>query len=390
MAVINPHRRDCHSKLTHLAGVGVAFYFLIQLRKTLRENNFFINKKEPNLAAFLDLVAIGTIADIVPLVKENRIFTKKGLDLLRKNSRLSLKELSKSSGLDSRKIGSQDIAFNIAPRINSAGRIDNAKKCVDLLCSQDIHEIKNICNNLNQLNNIRKKEEEKIVKSVTKQIEESKTLDKILIYHSEEWSQGILGTAASKIVKKFNRPCILLSKDETVLKGSARSIQGFSIYDFLKYSENFLDKFGGHSQAAGLSMNSDKLEELAKSANLYGQKNLSQDNLTPVNTAEDVITFDDLSKSFLTDLDLMEPFGLSNPYPLFISKNIIIEKNISIKNLHARLSLYQPCCTTTNRLLGFIFNINTSLPSHLKQILIRPVPDRHNKEKANLFIEAWE
>lgn len=389
-AVVNPHRKDCNSKLNHLAGVGVVFYLLIQLRKEMREKNFFKNSSEPNLTSFLDLVAIGTIADIVPLVNENRIFTKKGMEILRKNQRHGLSRLIQLSRINPESLNSQDIAFNISPRINSAGRIDNAQKCVEMLITSNKNLSDSIAEELNSLNLKRRSMEDEIVAEINEKIEKNNPINKIIIFHSKKWSPGILGTAASKIVKKYNKPCILLSDDGSFMKGSARSVDDFSIYDLIKKSEDLLVKFGGHSQAAGLTMKSENFENFEKKLNQSIEKNLGTYDFQKIFRAEDVVKFDELTPSFLKELDMLEPFGNTNPYPVFISKDIVVEKEIDIKKIHSKVFLFQPGGTSINRLEGFVFNKESEVPGYFKQVLIRPVMDRYNKEVTNLFIEGWE
>lgn len=389
-SVVNPWRKDCSSGLTHLAGAGVAFYLLIQLRKTMRENNFFNKKKEPSLNSYLWLCAIGTIADVVPLIKENRIFAKYGLDYLKTTNDKLPKLILQSWNLDKNSISSQDIAFYFAPRLNSAGRLSDAKICVELFLSSDSNEIISICNNLDRLNKERKKQENLIVEDIEKQMTPKDLKNKILLFISEKWAPGVLGTAASKITRKYNRPSILLSKKDSFVKGSARSIKNISIYDLIVLQNNYLENFGGHSQAAGLSLDFKNYNEFSKSLIDYSNKNILPASLTPVHQAEDVITFDQLLPNFLKELDILEPFGQSNPYPLFIAKNLIIQSRTKIKEIHSRLELFQPGCVNQNKMTGFIFNSKENPPSHLNQVLIKAVEDRYTKNKFNLLIEAWE
>jgi single-stranded-DNA-specific exonuclease len=389
-SVVNPHRKDCNSGLTHLAGVGVAFYLLIQLRKIMREYGFFKKKQEPKLNELLPLVAIGTIADVVPLVKENRIFTRKGIMQLRSNPGKPLEELIKTSKLNHKYLSSQDIAFSIAPRINSAGRLRHAKICADLFCSNNMSEIKSICSELEKLNTSRKKEEEIIVSEIDKKISPQDIKSRILIFESEKWNPGILGTAAAKITRKYNLPCILFQRNGQELKGSARSIPGFSIYNLIKNQSSYLKSFGGHTQAAGLSAESSSYSAFYSKIKKDAFDTLTPEILTPVQEAEDVVIFDDLSTQFLNELELFEPFGELNPYPLFITKNLKVESSSKIGDIHSRLSLYQQNCIKQNRLNGFIFNNTENIPFHFNQILLKPVPDKFNRDKFNIFIEAWE
>jgi len=389
-AVVNPWRKDCNSGLTHLAGAGVAFYLLIQLRKTMRENNYFKLTKEPSLNQFLWLCAIGTIADIVPLVKENRIFVKAGLDYIKKSNDKNIELIFKAWNLDKNHISSQDISFYAAPRINSAGRLSHAKICVDLFLSSNPNEISNICNMLTKLNEERKTKENEIVEDIEKKIIPRDLKNKILIFSSSSWNPGVLGTAAAKIARKFNRPCILMSRSDSLIKGSARSIQNVSIYDIIFPQKKFLLGFGGHTQAAGLSLVPENFDIFSNSIIDYANRNIPAESLIPIHEAEDVVLFDQLSQSFSEEMSLLEPFGQANPYPVFIVKNIVIESRTRIKEIHSRLELFQPGCINQNRMTGFIFNSSEILPSRLNQVLIKAVSDRYIRNKFNLFIEAWE
>jgi single-stranded-DNA-specific exonuclease len=390
LAVVNPWRKDCSSGLTFLAGAGVVFYLLIQLRKTMRENNFFTNFKEPSLNPYLWLCAIGTIADVVPLTNENRIFVKSGLEYIKNTDNKYITHIFNAWNIDKKNISSQDIAFFLAPRINSAGRLTHAKTCVELLISSDLNEISLICKNLDRLNQERKTLENQIVCEIDEKISLKELKNKILLFESDKWNPGVLGTAAAKISKKYHRPCILLSKSGSLLKGSARSIKNISVYDLISPHKKFLEGFGGHTQAAGLSLDFNNYKDFYNSVTHYANINVSDFNLIPLHEAEDVIVFDQLSFQFLNELKLLEPFGQTNPYPVFIAKNLIIESRTKIKEIHSRLSLFQPNCTNQNRMTGFIFNSDENPPQKIKQILLKPVQDRYINNKFNLFIEAWE
>lgn len=389
-AVVNPWRKDCPSGLTHLAGAGVVFYLVIQLRKTMRENNFFMHSKEPSLNSLLWLCAIGTVADVVPLVKENRILVKAGLDYIKKSDDKLIKLILSNWNIDKKTISSQDISFYLAPRLNSAGRLSHAGICVDLLLSDNTDEITAACSVLERFNNERKKKENKIVDDIGKKITPGDLQNKVLLFMSEEWSPGILGTAAAKITKKYHRPCILLSRDRNLLKGSARSTKTISVYDLICPHKNLLEGFGGHTQAAGLSLDLKKYDDFRTSITDYAEKNIPDHNLVPLYEAENVIVFDQLSPDFSRELNFLEPFGHLNPYPAFIAKNLIIESRTRIKEIHSRLELVQPGCTDQNKMTGFIFNSKENPPSRLNQALVKAVADRYISSKFNLFIEAWE
>ena len=226
VAVVNPKRDDCPSGFQNLAGVGVAFYLLICLRKKLRDINFWEDRPEPNLKNYCDLVALGTLADVVPLTCENRILTTAGMNILRSTRRPGLNALIEVCEINKHAIDADDIVFYLAPRLNSAGRIDHASTAVELLRSKDIETARTIAHSLNRLNQDRRSIENNILAEVNDHLKDNPHLlrKNTLVLVRQDWHLGILGIVASRLIKKYFRPVVLITTADGIGKGSARSI----------------------------------------------------------------------------------------------------------------------------------------------------------------------
>ncbi|MBU1569970.1 MAG: single-stranded-DNA-specific exonuclease RecJ, partial [Proteobacteria bacterium] len=312
IALVSPKRADCNSGLEDLAGVGVAFYLIMSLRKFLRDMNFWNSHPEPNLKNLCDLIALGTVADMVPLVGENRIFAKTGLDLINSGNRIGISALIKACGSNKYPIDSEDIAFRLAPRINALGRVDHAKDAVELLLTEDSDTAGRIAQRMNLMNtsrqNIEKKIYEYIMEHVNNNPEILQNRSVVLSHHS--WHEGILGIVASRMVEKFNRPVVLFAQKDGFAKGSARSVSGFNLYEGLMACSDLLDTFGGHSMAAGIKIKIQNIEmfrqEFEKTVTARMQDSL------PLTDIDCEIGFEDINVELTDELESLKPFGTGN------------------------------------------------------------------------------
>ncbi|ADQ07690.1 single-stranded-DNA-specific exonuclease RecJ [Caldicellulosiruptor hydrothermalis 108] len=318
-AVINPKRKDSTYPFRDLAGVGVAFKLLHALK------NSGVNLK---LSEYLDVVAIGTIADVMPLVDENRIFAKFGLKVLKNTKNVGLKKLIEVAGLSSKEeLKPYDVSFIIGPRLNAAGRISDANLAVSLLLEQDVIKAESIAKKLDEENRKRQEIEEKTIKEAQGLIAKNKSIlkKKIFVLSNSSWHAGVVGIASSKITEKYYRPSLLLTlADEGVLKGSGRSIKGFNLFEALRNCAEILLKFGGHEHAAGLSLpvdNVDKLDEILNS--------IAQDYhfmiFKPAIEVDLVLSLNEIDDELIDQVYLLEPFGVGNPEPTFLIKNLVVE-----------------------------------------------------------------
>ncbi len=396
VAVLNPKRHDCTSGFDGLAGVGVAFYLLICLRKHLRDNNFWGQKTEPNLKNYCDLVALGTVADMVPLVDENRLFVKTGLERINSGNRCGIKALEELSGITNRLSDTEDIAFRLAPRLNAAGRIDHASIAVDLLKSKQIEPARQIAVLLNNMNIKRQGIEKKILDEIDKYLEKNPHLLQnyalVLSDHEEHhaWHEGVLGIVASKIVNKYFRPIVLIAVKNGIGKGSARSIPGFNIYKGLVSCSDHLEAFGGHSMAAGLKIKAEHIDIFQKSFENAVKQMTSPDSFLQTLNIDYELNFDDISDALINELEALKPFGTGNHEPVFMAKNIrVINSKIVGKN-HRQMVLKQPDSRMNKTFNAIHFNIDNDndLRENFDQIAFRLRWNHWNRKKtAQIVIE---
>ncbi len=360
LAVINPNRLDCNAEFEHLSGVGVAFCLLICLRKHLRDLNFWHNQPEPNLKALCDLVAIGTVADIVPLIEENRIFTKTGLDIIASKTRSGINALIKASRINTELPDAEDIAFRLAPRINAAGRMDHAGSAVDLLTTKDPQRAGRIAQELNALNVKRQNTEQKITADIQSRLKQNPRLlgsHSLVMAHSG-WHEGVLGIAASRVVDRFFRPVVLLSIKAGIGKGSARSIPGFDLYNGLSACGDDLETFGGHRMAAGLTIKTDKIDRFRLNFERIVREITRPEDFIPVVRIDHALNFNEITPALIDEIETLKPFGIGNPEPLFAAADIRVLSSRVVGKKHRQLVLNQSGDPAIKPFRAIHFNID--------------------------------
>lgn len=322
-AVINQKQEDCNYPFDMLCGCGVAF----KLIQALTPKEEF----KTSLYNYIEIVTLATICDIVPLKDENRILVKNGLKLMSECKNIGLKELIKVCGVESDKIKSSHIAFAIGPRINASGRLGYSKLGVELFTTKNQSKAKEIANMLEDKNNERQLIEAKMYQEAEAIIESNEKYkdDKVLVIAKEGWQHGIIGIVASKLTEKYYKPTILLTIEDGEATGSARSIKGFSIFDALVESKDLLNKFGGHDQAAGLALDSNKIEDLSYEVNQFAKYELNEEDLIENVNVEYELSEESIDLDLIEELHKLEPFGLSNPNPKFIVRDALL-KNINV------------------------------------------------------------
>ena len=332
LAVIDNKRKDSKYPFRELAGVGVAFKVSQALAQSM-------NVKEEEYLKYLDIVCVGTISDIVPLISENRVITKLGIKLLKQTRNTGLKAIINSSGYS--QINSTTISFGVAPRINACGRMGKAEQALKLLLSKDIYEVNKLTQELNNYNRERQEIEKEIFESVLNKIEQN-NLDKnrTIVVGGEGWHHGVIGIVSSKITEKYFKPSILLSFEEDGTgKGSGRSIPGFDLHEALMKCENCLEKFGGHSMAVGLTLKKDKFEQFYEEFEKVAKENKTE-NIVPIINVDAKIELNEIDKTVVEDLKQLEPFGEANKMPVFALKNIRIDSIRALsEGKHLKLTL---------------------------------------------------
>jgi len=340
-AVINPRREDCGYPFKELAGVGVAFKLICALELSFQNNGVYdISIIKDMCKQYVELVTIGTIADVMPLVDENRIIVYMGLSLLENTDNLGIKALFEAAGAgsssrDKRKITSSVIGYTIAPRINATGRISSADRAVKLFLSSSKEEAEYLSEEFCQINKERQDTETAIFLDAVRQIEESKMneRDVILVLSSDTWHHGVIGIVCSRITEKYNLPSVLISfdtckddiiSDENVGKGSARSIKGLNMAELFAANAEFLEKYGGHELAAGLSLKRGNIDAFRESINKCAKEILGDKKPEVFLDIEAKLELSDITISNIDDTMLLEPFGAANPQPLFAIENVKI------------------------------------------------------------------
>ena len=330
VAVVNPKRPDSVYPYKELAGVGVVFKLVCAL----------IGDSTKAFSLYGDLVSIGTIADIMPLVDENRVLVSLGLNLLRKRSSCGIKALLEASGgYKHGQITASTIAFQVAPRINAAGRIGDPKRSVELLLCEDPEQAASLAEGLCDENRTRRQMEADIIADVEKMLENRNPSDRIIVVGSENWHHGVIGIVASKIVEKYHLPCILVCFDGDRAKGSARSIKDVSMFELLTQSSRHLEKFGGHEMAAGLTLARKDFDGFVRDITAIANEKITDDMMIPVVESECEIPFSEISLDTVHELQRLEPFGTGNPTPNFAFGNVVISDIIAVgAGMHLKLT----------------------------------------------------
>ena len=364
-AVINPHRPDCKYPFKELAGVGVVFKLICAYEEFITGDSR-IDATLRIVKEYADLVAIGTIADVMPIKEENRIIVKYGLSMIDNTKRVGLAALIdvSSNKNDSRrndrgdkvrrkkknKITSSFIGFTIAPRINAAGRVRSATMAVELFLAQSYSEALKIAEQLCSANKERQAEENKIMQEAYEKIE-ALDIEKnpVIVLDADDWHHGVIGIVSSRITEKYSRPSILISFEgnegdealpDNVGKGSGRSIKGMNLVDALCYCSDHLVKFGGHELAAGLSVTREQLPAFIEKINEFARINLSESDMVPVIEADCDVDFSDVTLQFAESLQLLEPYGVGNPVPQFIMRGATVSEISGVSDgKHSRITL---------------------------------------------------
>lgn len=328
LAILNPLQEDCPYPYKSLAGAGIIYKLLIALRSELRDKGDI--KEIPNLKRHLDLVALATIADIVPLDGENHILVRHGLEELTHTQKVGLRALISVSGLMGKKLDSYSVGFQLAPRLNAAGRLGEGDRGVKLLTSMDMAEAMESAAELDRENRERQELQEKVVGEARFMVKKGVNLDTefTIVLASENWHPGVIGIAASKIVDAFHRPTILIALKNGVGRGSARSIGPFNIYHGLLECAHLLREFGGHKAAAGLSIDLDKISVFKSKFAQVAAEKLRPEDLVQSFRADGEIDLDELDMKIVKQLDSLSPFGISNPTPVFVARNVRVKGEI--------------------------------------------------------------
>ena len=346
LAVVDNKRKDSTYPFRDLAGVGVAF-------KLCQAIGMKLELKEETYLKYLDIVCVGTISDIVPLVDENRVITKLGLLLVKQTKNMGLRSIINSSGYS--KVDSNTISFGVAPRINACGRMGKAEEALELLLSTDIYKVNELTKKLNEHNKERQEIEKNIYESAVEKIEKNHLDEnRTIVVGGEDWHHGVIGIVSSKITDMYFKPSILLSFEENGTgKGSGRSIPGFDLHQALTKCQDTLEKFGGHSMAVGVTIKKENLEKFRKEFEKVAEEEKIED-IVPILNVDAKIELNSVDKDVIESLKALEPFGEANKMPIFAFKNLRIDSIRALsEGKHLKLTLKED-----NRIINAIgFNM---------------------------------
>jgi single-stranded-DNA-specific exonuclease len=390
-AVVDPLQPECSFPFKGLAGVGVAFHLVVALRSRLRDSAFWVDSAEPNLLRYLDLVALGTIADVVPLVDINRVLVTYGLRQLVEGLRPGIRALKEVSGIGKEEISTGAVAFRLAPRLNAGGRMANGRMGVELLLADEYGKARNIAAELDQANRERQGIEERIYREAKEIIERDSLLGrKSLVLSSDDWHVGVIGIVASRLAEEFCRPAILIALEGDAGKGSARSIVGFHLYECLKECEEHLLTFGGHKYAAGLKIGRDKIEAFRDVFEEAAQRKLGDTASMPTIFINAEVDLDEITPEFLSYLSSFPPYGPANPRAIFSTKEKLPIRDIKIlgkDTLKFTLSEKQ----RTYEAIGFgMGTLGPQLPSEVRIAFYPRMNDWQGVQRLQLELRAVE
>jgi single-stranded-DNA-specific exonuclease len=341
LAVLNPNQPGCEYPCKALCGAGVAF----KLAQALMERRLTHRDQAPLLKSFMKLVAIATVADAVPLTGENRVFAKLGLEALRSAVNPGLKALLEVAQVGGRPLTAGEVGFRIAPRINAAGRMDVARDVIELFSVKDVIRAREIANKLDQLNGERQAEERRILDAINLRFEQEPTLldPFCLVIDGDGWHRGVIGITATRIVERYCRPTLVISRDGDEAHGSGRSIRAFHLLNALESCAPLFTRFGGHAHAVGFSMPAANLPALCSQLDSYAHARLTLADFEPVLDLDAELSPDQITHDLFQMLRRLEPFGVGNPEPVFAARNFRLMATPRVmKEKHVKLKLSSP------------------------------------------------
>jgi len=352
-SVINPHQNDCPYPFKYFAGAGVAFKLVCALAQ--RFDKYDLPEE------VIDLAALGTVADVVPLLGENRIIVKHGLEKIKSNPNIGIKALVKASGIDIYAVDTYHLSFMLAPRLNAAGRVSDPILGVKLLIAEDEDTAYKIADELNKANYQRQSIENEILNSAVELINRTfdKKKEKVIVVSGQNWHIGVIGIVASKLTERYGLPVVIISVEDKIGRGSARSIPGFDLYTVLNKCSFLFEKFGGHQMAAGLTIKEGNIEQFKNLVNEIAGEMFSDKDLTPEILIDYKIESIKMLSQLVQELEMLKPYGEGNPVPLFVFRGLTI-KDVSLlgngKHITMRLSDGVDIVRGIGFNIGFIIN----------------------------------
>ena len=342
LAVVNPKRGGADYPFPDLAGVGVALLLALGVRAYLRGRGWFQNRPEPNLRSCLDLVALGTAADVAPVVGENRILVRQGLKVLEESRRPGLVALKEAAGLEGKPVSYRDTVFRLAPRLNAAGRLGQARGALELLLSRDLAQARVQARYLSDLNRQRQNLEEGVRRQALAQLQaRGMTGRPVWVLAGEDWHPGVLGIVAARLAEEHHKPVALVNLDNGRGRGSARSVEGFHLFKGLEACRELLSRYGGHQAAAGFEILARDLEALQEGLERALDEQAGTETLQPTLKVDAQVELEELNEEFYRHLERLRPFGPGNPEPVLASFGVECLDSRVVGERHLKVRLLQ-------------------------------------------------
>ena len=339
--VVNPHQPDCSFPFKGLSGVGLAFFLAVGLRTALRNRGWFKSRGEPDLRDYLDLVALGTMADRVPLVGQNRILVAGGVSRMGNSIWPGIRALMTVSGVSRSDISSDDLSFRIAPRLNAPGRMGDSLMGLRVLMAEKDREADVLANKIDAANLKRQAVERDILDQAIVMIEDQADHKRIIFLGSEGWHPGVLGIVASRLVDRYHKPAMIAAIRDGIAVGSGRSIDGFDLYGAMKKAAHYFERFGGHSHAAGFTLPESGLEKLKEEMETEAQAHLQPKDLIPTINVDAELFFRNITLDVIHQIRDLAPFGEGNPEPVFMARSVKVFESRVVGDHHLKLRVGQ-------------------------------------------------
>ncbi len=338
--VVNPHQGDCPFPFKDLSGVGLAFFLAVALRASLRKKGRFTSGGEPDLRDYLDFVALGTMADRVPLVGQNRILVAGGVNRMTQSTWPGIRAIMNVAGVDRSEVSSDDLAFRMAPRLNAPGRMGDSLMGLRMLMADKDTEANVLANKIDAANLRRQSLERDILDQATAMVGDLGGRRTIFL-GAENWHPGVLGIVASRLVEQYHRPVMIAAIRDGIAVGSGRSIDGFDLYGAMKKSARHFDRFGGHSHAAGFTLPESGLEALREEMESQARADLLPEHLIPGINVDAELFFKDITLDVIQQIRALAPFGEGNPEPIFMARSVKVFESRVVGDLHLKLRVGQ-------------------------------------------------
>lgn len=341
--VVNPHRPESSFPFREISGVGLSFFLAVALRAALRKEGWFNGRPEPDLRGCLDLVALGTLADMVPLLDQNRIVVSAGLRRMRQLPGAWVRALAESASIGTEAITPQDIAFRLAPRLNACGRVGDAQLGLRLLTTQDPFTAQEAAKELNRLNHERQDIERMILAEIESSLPPPDDIGnrRTILVSGKGWHKGVLGIIAARLAERYHRPALVLTIEDGVAAGSGRSIRSFDLYQALSRLKHLFVRFGGHSHAAGFALHPSGIEALSAGLEGLAQQELTEEDLRPALEVDARLDLSGLDLDLVRKIRAFGPFGSGNPEPLFYAGSVQVLESRIVGERHLRIKAGQ-------------------------------------------------